>query len=230
MRDQLIARNPIDASERVSAPRKDAHYLAAPDVLKILQAASPTRYAAILSLIATTGLRKGEALALLWDDVDLERETLRVRKTLSRVDGNLTRTDPKTEKSKRTIPLRGTAAAVLKGHRKAQLEERVRAANIWIDTGYVFTTETGQPIDPRNVLRAITTAATKAGLAGVNVHTLRHSAATYWLENGVHLRAVSDLLGHSSTRITGDVYAHTSDEAASRAMDVLGSALELGKS
>jgi integrase len=76
----------------------------------------------------------------------------------------------------------------------------------------------------------MTTAATKAGLVGVNVHTLRHSAATHWLENGVHLRAVSDLLGHSSTRITGDVYAHTSDEAASRAMDVLGAALALGES
>lgn len=60
---------------------------------------------------------------------------------------------------------------------------------------------------------------------GANVHTLRHSAATHWLENGTHLRAVADLLGHSSTRITGDVYAHTSDDAASRAMDVLGSAL-----
>lgn len=174
-----------------------------------------------------TGLRKGEALALLWEDIDLDRGTLRVRKTLSRVDGNLVRTDPKTEKSKRTIPLRGAVAAVLKEHRRAQREERMRAMDVWTETGHVFTTETGQPVDPRNVLRATTTAATKAGLSGVNVHTLRHSAATHWLENGVHLRAVSDLLGHSSTRITGDVYAHTSDAAAERAMEVLGSALAL---
>lgn len=89
----------------------------------------------------------------------------------------------------------------------------------------MFTTESGLPVDPRNALRAITTAARKAGLTGVNVHTLRHSAATHWLEQGVHLRAVSDLLGHSSTRITGDVYAHTSNETAERAMDLMGSAL-----
>ena len=101
----------------------------------------------------------------------------------------------------------------------------MRAANVWTDTGHVFTTETGQPMDPRNVLRAITTAAKKAGVSGVHVHTLRHSAATHWLENGIHLRAVSDLLGHSSTRITGDVYAHTSDDAANLAMNVLGEAL-----
>ena len=116
----------------------------------------------------------------------------------------------------------------MRRHRTAQLEERVRAANIWQDTGHVFTTETGRPADPRNVLRAITTAAQKAGLDGVNVHTLRHSAATHWLENGTHLRAVADLLGHSSTRITGDVYAHTATSRV-RAMDVLGSALAMGE-
>jgi integrase len=84
-------------------------------------------------------------------------------------------------------------------------------------------------MDPRNVLRAITTAASKVGLDSVTVHTLRHSAATHWLENGTHLRAVADLLGHSSTRITGDLYAHTSDAAAFRAMDALGSALAPGE-
>ncbi len=191
----------------------------------MLAAAAGTRYLPILTVIATTGLRKGEALALKWTDVDLDGGVLRVRGTLSRINGRLVITEPKTDKSRRRLPLRGTAAAVLREHRAAQLEERMKAANVWTDTGHVFTTETGQPMDPRNVLRAITTAAKKAGVVGVNVHTLRHSAATHWLENGIHLRAVSDLLGHSSTRITGDVYAHTSDDAANLAMDVLGEAL-----
>lgn len=227
VRDQLIARNPVEAAERVSAPSKEVSHLPAVDVAKILGAAKETRYAAILTVIATTGLRKGEALALKWPDIDLDKGVLHVRGTLSRINGRLIVTEPKTEKSRRKVPLRGTALRVLQEHRKMQLEERLKAANVWTDTGHVFTTETGAPMDPRNVLRAITTASTKAGLTGINVHTLRHSAATHWLENGVHLRAVSDLLGHSSTRITGDVYAHTSDEAANRAMDVLGEALGL---
>ena len=227
VRDQLLARNPVDASERVTVPRAEVSHLPAVDVARVLAEARGTRYLPILTLIATTGLRKGEALALKWADVDFDKGTLRVRGTLSRVGGKLVVTEPKTEKSRRNIPLRGTAAIVLRNHRQEQREERIRAANIWTDTGHVFTTETGRPMDPRNVLRAITTAAKKAGMTNVNVHTLRHSAATYWLENGVHLRAVSDLLGHSSTRITGDVYAHTSDDAANRAMDVLGEALGL---
>ena len=80
-------------------------------------------------------------------------------------------------------------------------------------------------MDPRNVLRAVETAAAKAGLAGVNVHSLRHSAATPMLESGVHLKAVSDLLGHSDTRVTGDIYGHFSDSVAKAAMATLSSTL-----
>ena len=91
----------------------------------------------------------------------------------------------------------------------------------------MFTTELGTPMDPRNVLRAMSTASSRAGLSGVNVHTLRLSAATVMLEAGVHLKAVSELLGHSDTRITGDVYGHVRPEIARAAMDSLSSELGL---
>ena len=83
----------------------------------------------------------------------------------------------------------------------------------------MFTTEFGGPVDPRNLLRVIETAAQTVGVEGVGVHTLRHSAAVDWLEAGVHIKAVADLLGHSSIAITGDVYGHTSDDTARAAVD-----------
>lgn len=86
----------------------------------------------------------------------------------------------------------------------------------------MFTTESGAPVDPRNLLRVVEVAAVKAGAAGVGVHTLRHSAAVGWLEAGVHIKAVADLLGHSSIAITGDVYGHTSDDTARAAVDTGG--------
>jgi integrase len=89
----------------------------------------------------------------------------------------------------------------------------------------VFTTEFGGPVDPRNVLRTIEIAAGKAGVEGVGVHTLRHSAAVAWLEAGVHIKAVADLLGHSSIAITGDIYGHTSDATTRAAIDELTKAL-----
>jgi integrase len=79
----------------------------------------------------------------------------------------------------------------------------------------VFATEAGTPVDPRNVLRTVQIAADKAGLGdGFCVHSLRHSAAVAWFESGAHIKAVADLLGHSSVAVTGDVYGHTSDGAA----------------
>jgi integrase len=91
----------------------------------------------------------------------------------------------------------------------------------------VFTTELGAPVDPRNLLRVIETAAEAAGVSDVGLHTLRHSAAVAWLESGVHIRAVADLLGHSSIAVTGDTYGHVSDIAARDAIDKLGARLGL---
>jgi integrase len=87
----------------------------------------------------------------------------------------------------------------------------------------VFATELGSPVDPRNI--QIT--AKKAGLSGLGVHTLRHSAAVAWLESGVHIKAVADLLGHSSIGIAGDIYGHTSDDSARTAIDGLADRLGL---
>ena len=78
---------------------------------------------------------------------------------------------------------------------------------------------------PRNLLRTIQIAAQKAGMPGIGVHTLRHSAAVAWLEGQVHIKAVADLLGHSSIAVTGDIYGHTSDTTARNAVDALGDAL-----
>jgi len=82
-------------------------------------------------------------------------------------------------------------------------------------------------VDPRNLLRVVEAAAKRAGVTGVGVHTLRHAAAVGWLEAGVHIKAVADLLGHSSISITGDVYGHTSDDTPRAAVDGWSGALGL---
>jgi integrase len=116
---------------------------------------------------------------------------------------------------------------MLRRHRTEQKAERLRGGNQWTDSGLVFTTELGSPVDPRNLLRVIEAAAKTAGVEGVGIHTLRHSAAVRWLERGVHIKAVADLLGHSSIAITGDVYGHTSDDTARTAVDGLSADLGL---
>jgi integrase len=100
------------------------------------------------------------------------------------------------------------------------------AGSAWRQTGFVFTTEFGEPCDPRNAFRALRVAAMKAGLQHAGLHTLRHSAASVMLTRGVPLKVVSDILGHSSIAITGDIYGHVSPDVARQAMDTLGDAFD----
>lgn len=227
VRDGLLAKNPAAAVQRPGVARQEVTHLEPGDVAAILAAASGSRYHLALVLIATTGLRRGEALAVRWRDVDLDAEVLRVTGTLSRVDKELIRTEPKTTRSRREVPLDSAVVSALRRHRITQKAERLRAGDQWQESGLVFTTELGKPVDPRNLLRVMEVAAKSAGHAGgVGVHTLRHAAAYAWLEQGIHLKAVSDMLGHSSIAITGDVYGHSSQDTARAA--VTGLAGQLG--
>lgn len=221
VRDGLLAKNPAAAVKRPSVERIEARHLDRDAVVKLLNAAKDSRYHAALVLIASTGLRRGEALALKWDKVDLESGALRVAATIARVDGALTISEPKTARSRRLIPLSKPVVAMLREQRLRQKQERLRAGNQWRENGLVFTTELGTPVDPRNLLRVIEAAAQAAGVESVVVHTLRHSAAAAWLEGGVHIKAVADLLGHSSISITGDIYGHAEDSTARAAVDDL---------
>src|SRR5450759_5227520 len=118
-----------------------------------------------------------------------------------------------------------------KGHQLDQIVpdgqpvERLKAASIWVETGHVFTTESGAGGDPSNALLAISTAAKASGMPDVGLHTLRHSFATHMLEAGVPLHTVSELLGHSSVAVTGDVYGHVSTEGARSAIERLSAAM-----
>lgn len=226
VRDGLVAVNPAAKVKRPGVARQEAKHLPADGVQRVLAAASSSRYYAALVLIAATGLRKGEALGLSWQRVDLDAGTLTVLATLGRIGRNLVISEPKTARSRRTVPLSPAVVTMLRKHKVAQAEDRLRAGDQWQDSGLVFTTEFGGPVDPRNLLRVLEVAAAAAGVDKVGVHTLRHSAAVAWLESGVHIKAVADLLGHSSIAITGDIYGHTSDDTARSAVaglsDVLG--------
>jgi integrase len=170
-------------------------------------------------------LRRGEALALHWSDIDLTNGYLTVRGTLTRTRAGLKISSPKTERSRRTIPLVASTVATLVGVRDAQQAERKRAGSAWHEHHLVFSTETGSFVDPRNAFRAITSAAKRAGLHRVGLHTLRHTAASIMIEAAVPLKTVSEILGHTSIQVTGDIYGHVSTEGARAAMERLSTAL-----
>jgi integrase len=165
------------------------------------------------------GLRLGELLALAWGDVDLEGTPprLTVRRSLKRIPGlGLVVDEPKTRGSRRTLHLPAPVVASLRAHRRRQLAERLAAGDLWeplpLELDLVFRTEAGTALDPRNVRRAIGDLTDAAGLGRWSPHELRHSAASLLIAQGVRLELISEMLGHSSIRVTKDVYGHLVDE------------------
>lgn len=232
VRDRLISANPFAQIKRPKVDKTEAVHLTDGELERLLTAAEGSRYKPLFELMSSTGLRRGEALALRWDhDVNTQavprekpkqrHKSIQVRGTLSRQNGALVVGPPKSEKSYRNIPLTDDMVELLKGLRSKTAADRLRAGSKWVDSGYVFVTEFGEPCDPRNALRALQTAAKKAGLENVDLHALRHTAATRMLNNGAPIAVVSRLLGHSSIQITVDIYGHEDEESSRAAIELL---------
>ncbi len=226
VRDGLVRTNVAAAVKRPAVERKDAAYLPPAQAQQLLGALQGERIEALVRVMLATGLRRGEALALHWRDVDLENGSLRVRWTLSRTSRGLELGEPKTDRSRRTVPLPRSTVETLRAHKTRQAAERLAVGPAWTDYGLVFTTEVGTPLEPRNVLRRFDTLAERAGLTGVHLHTLRHSAASFLLAAGTHTKVVQEHLGHSSYAITADIYSHVAPTQAREAADRLDAAIQ----
>lgn len=228
VRDGLLAASPLARVQRPTVPRKEAKHLGRVDVGAVITAVRDTRLYPIVLTMAATGVRRGEALALRWVDVDLDAGVARVTGTLYRTDLGLIRSEPKTEKSRRELHLTPTIVAALKARRKEQAADQLAAGPAWSNPdGLVFTTSVGTPLEPRNVAREYQAAAGGAGVGG-SLHTLRHSVATAMLAGGVDVRSVADALGHSSPAVTLSVYAHTDATRQRAAAEIVSAALGLG--
>lgn len=165
----------------------------------------------ICAISLTTGLRIGEVSGVSWADVDFMRGVLRVRQQVQALGkGIITLAPLKTASSRRTLSLPALAMEALKTRRKAQVEERMRAGADWqgSDHDLVFTTQKGTMLHPTSVRVVLTATLKAAGLDKVKFHTLRHTAATLLLTDGMPLFDVSRILGHAQISTTADIYGH----------------------
>jgi integrase len=235
--DQLIRRNPC----RTARPKKPSgdqtvsgeRGLDPGDCKRLLADLEGTPVYAPTALAALTGLRRGEVLALKWEDVDLDAGEFHVVAALEQTRGAVTRQGPKTQRSRRAIPLTPAAVVLLRRHKAAQDALRLRCGVFWHDEGYVFPSDRvtasqdgGRMWTPDAFSQAFRKALTRvserrlaesvaAGGAveefeplSVGFHEFRHTAATTWLRSGVRVEVVSRWLGHANSAITLQVYSH----------------------
>ena len=204
----LLPRNVATLVEPPRVRRPEVQPLTTDQVQIFLEATRGDRLEALYTLVLAVGLRQGEALGLRWTDLELDGGTLSVRTALQRIGGKLCLVEPKTARSRRTITLPPVVVSALRLHRARQLQERLLAGANWQDTGLVFTTTIGTPMDARNLTKRFQKALKGAGLPKKRFHDLRHTCASLLLVQGVHPRVVMEILGHSQMSLTMDTYSH----------------------
>jgi integrase len=226
--DRLVIVNPAVA-KRMLPPinRREQAVLSRVDVRRLLEATRETRLGALWNLLVYTGMRPAEALGLQWSDVDIAAKGLRVRRVLVPQRKNSAGQgwrleEPKTDKSRRAIPLLPTTVDALTRLRDAQGAERLVAGEAYRDWGFVFATPLGEPLRGDVVYKNHFLRALKAaGIPTVTLYALRHTAATLLLEAGVPMKVVQERLGHSTMMLTADTYSHVSASLQARAVEEL---------
>jgi integrase len=227
-----VNRNAAALVDGVKVGRSDGRTLTPEQARALLSHVAGSEWEALVVVMLSTGLRKGEALALSWSDLNLEVSpaVLSVRRALKKkAIGGTYLDEPKTAGSRRTIHLSSPVVEVLRRHRVAQAEQRLAFGSgwggAWAKHDLVFTTSIGTALDPDRVNRVMKQITTEAGVGTWTPHELRHSAASLLLAQNVPLKTVSELLGHSSIRITADVYGHLLEPARTEAADAMEAAL-----
>lgn len=178
---------------------------------QMLKAAKQTPYYELLFLAVHTGLRRGELLGLRWKDIDFQAGTLSVRQTLAYTpEKGCFFKPPKNKNSRRTIKITQPPEVIqiLKQHRKNQIELRLMYEKKYEDHDLVFCQPNGKPIHPDTLSSWFPDFMVRIGLPKLNFHCLRHTHASLMLKAGADMKVVSVRLGHSSIRITYDLYSH----------------------
>ena len=159
-------------------------------------------------------------------EIDRLRAAFRnIRGRLAVIKTSLNIVEPKSARSRRTIALPAVTVAALRRHRRQQLKARLAAGKNWRDTGLVFTTSIGTPIEPSNLAKAFKRLLTDADLPSIRLHDLRHTAATLLLTQGVSPRVVMETLGHSQISLTMNTYSHVLPELQREAAEKMNALL-----
>ena len=211
---KLIGGNPTEGCALPRLEHKEMQTLPVEQLQSFLREARDSGVFELYYLELATGLRRGELLGLKWEDIDLERGDLRVRRQIARINGEVVEAPLKTKNAYRTLPLAADTIDVLKAQR--------RKAG---DSPWVFPSPTGGPISPDSVLHMLHRVLKRAGLPRIRFHDLRHTFATLALQNGVDVKTVSGMLGHFSAGFTLDTYAHVTTASQRQAAKTMGSVL-----
>lgn len=206
---EVIDRNPASLAKAPTAVRPETPTWTSDELSEFLRSVADDPWFALWVLLATTGLRRGEALGLRWSDIDLDRGAVSVSQSVTTVGSRVVVSAPKSDRSRRRLALDADTVGVLVAHREAHRRDRALIGSKPGRTDPVFAEPDGRPVHPDAVTQRFKTLVRRSGLPPLRgPHDLRHTWASLALAAGVHPKVVSDRLGHSTIAITIDTYSH----------------------
>lgn len=208
VKDNLIARNVAALATPPRVSKTEFKPFTPVQARRFLDAARGHRLEALFTSTLALGLRRGEALGLLVTELDLDSALLHVNCGLQRVHGRLIRVEVKSAKGRRSIPIPPVCETAFRQHLTRRDQERYVAGTSWHETGFLFTTTIGTPLDDRNVLREFDKLLKAAKLPKIRLHDLRHTCVSLLAAQEVPIKTISELIGHSDIRLTQNVYQH----------------------
>lgn len=229
VREERILNENVASRVKGPAPEKRERTPMNPEQIRFLiRVARDTRLEVPVGLTAVTGLRRGELLALRWQRVDLDKGSLFVAESLehSRASSQRIRfKGPKSKTSRRVIPLAPECVELLRSHRAQQEEEKAHADSAYTENDLVFPNPDGQPWPPDTFSMQFAKLAKSVGMQGFRFHDLRHAFASITLADGVSIKEVQTLMGHSSPVVTLSVYARSIEGLGRQAVNQLARSL-----
>jgi integrase len=204
----VLFKNPARQVKPPRPPSREIKILDKNEIASLINAAKEAGlYVAVLAAV-TTGMRRGELLALRWSDIDLNAASLTVNQSLERIKGKFEFKSPKTKTSRRTISLPAITVEALREHYKAQLEERFKLGLGRDPRGLVFSRPDGpQPMDADTLTKSFRRLVAATKVTPITFHGLRHTHISHLLMEGVHVKVVSERAGHANVNTTLAVYA-----------------------
>ncbi len=209
VRRGLLAQNICAVVSSPRIPEPDRNALTVEQAHKLMEVVKGHRLEAMLLVAITTGMRKGELLALRWQDINFDGKYLYVHRTAHRLPGlGVVENEPKTKSSRRMINLPQLVLDALKQHSVSQDAMKQKAGSRWKSLDLVFPNTVGGHQEQAYLRSTFLRLLKEAGLPPIRFHDLRHSAATILLSQGVNVKVVQEILGHSNVSMTLGVYGH----------------------
>lgn len=228
VQDEVLGRNPADRAVKPRATETEHPTWTPDEVARFLghvRQRDPDWHT-LFALIATTGIRRGEAIGATWAALDVDQATLKICQTITKAGSRIVIKEPKTVRSRRHVPLAAPVLDLLREHRVRQDEERRRLSLVWQDADLIFTNGMGRYLYPDYVSTKFSRLARECDMPHIGgPHGLRHSLASALDANGNGLATISALLGHASTAVTSKVYTHMLKGADRAAVDAHAAAL-----